>query len=40
MSDLGDREGGSEDRIPPKKHLEGMTETQLYGSSWEKPAAH
>ena len=29
-----DREGGV---IPPKKQLTGYTETQLYGSSWDKP---
>lgn len=29
-----DREGGV---VPPKKHVVGHTETQLYGSSWEKP---
>jgi pyridoxal 5'-phosphate synthase pdxS subunit len=28
-----DREGGG-DRIPKKRKLEGKTETQLYGSSW------
>mmetsp|Transcript_1382 Transcript_1382/g.1318 ORF Transcript_1382/g.1318 Transcript_1382/m.1318 type:complete len:332 (-) Transcript_1382:75-1070(-) len=33
-----DREGGQPygGVIPPKKVLEGMTETQLYGSSWNK----
>ncbi|CAM9765069.1 unnamed protein product [Chrysoparadoxa australica] len=31
-----DREGASGDGVPPKKHLTGPTETQLYGSSWEK----
>ncbi len=30
-----DREGGEEGRVPPKKLLHGMTETQLYGSSWK-----
>merc|ERR1711994_1245550 len=30
-----DREGSSYDRVPPKKKLTGMTETQVYGSSWE-----
>ena len=33
-----DREGGEysyEGRVPPKKHLTGKTETQLYGSTWE-----
>lgn len=33
-----DREGNSysyEGRVPPKKHLAGGTETQMYGSSWE-----
>lgn len=30
-----DREGSSYDRVPPKKQLTGMTETQVYGSSWE-----
>mmetsp|Transcript_19650 Transcript_19650/g.67700 ORF Transcript_19650/g.67700 Transcript_19650/m.67700 type:complete len:328 (+) Transcript_19650:55-1038(+) len=30
-----DREGG-ETTIPPKKQLAGHTETQLYGSSWER----
>jgi len=32
-----DREGSSytyEGRVPPKKELHGMTETQIYGSSW------
>jgi pyridoxal 5'-phosphate synthase pdxS subunit len=29
-----DREGGG-DGVPPKRHLVGHTETQLYGSSWE-----
>lgn len=32
-----DREGNSysyEGRVPPKKHLAGGTETQMYGSSW------
>lgn len=32
-----DREGGEysyEGKVPPKKHLEGHTETQMYGSSW------
>lgn len=28
------REGGGQ--IPKKRKLEGHTETQLYGSSWEK----
>lgn len=28
------REGGG-DSIPKKRKLEGKTETQLYGSSWE-----
>lgn len=27
--------GGSEGQIPKKRKLEGKTETQLYGSSWE-----
>lgn len=27
------REGGGE-KVPPKRRLEGKTETQLYGSSW------
>lgn len=27
------REGGGQ--IPPKRKLDGKTETQLYGSSWE-----
>lgn len=34
-----DREGASytyEGRVPPKKELHGATETQMYGSSWEK----
>merc|ERR1712115_291784 len=34
-----DREGGSytySGRVPPKKELHGATETQMYGSSWEK----
>lgn len=34
-----DREGGSytyEGKVPPKKELVGATETQMYGSSWEK----
>ena len=30
-----DREGGNQERIPPKKNLHGKTESQLYGSSWE-----
>jgi pyridoxal 5'-phosphate synthase pdxS subunit len=33
-----DREGGEysySGKVPPKKHLTGATETQLYGSSWE-----
>jgi len=33
-----DREGGEYQyagQVPPKKHLTGKTETQLYGSSWE-----
>jgi pyridoxal 5'-phosphate synthase pdxS subunit len=35
-----DREGGGE-RVPPKKHMVGPTETQTYGSSWEaKSNAH
>ena len=32
-----DREGGNndnQDHIPKKRKLEGKTETQLYGSSW------
>merc|ERR1712174_191985 len=32
-----DREGGSymyDGVVPPKKHLSGYTETQMYGSSW------
>merc|ERR1712046_215671 len=32
-----DREGGEysyDGRVPPKKHLKGHTETQMYGSSW------
>lgn len=32
-----DREGGEfsyEGKVPPKKHLSGYTETQMYGSSW------
>merc|ERR1712194_719734 len=32
-----DREGGEYQyagKVPPKKHLEGGTETQVYGSSW------
>lgn len=28
-----DREGGNS--VPPKKNLHGLTETQLYGSSWK-----
>lgn len=34
-----DREGGSYSyggRVPPKKELHGATETQMYGSSWER----
>jgi len=34
-----DREGGSYSyggRVPPKKELHGATETQIYGSSWER----
>jgi len=34
-----DREGGSyaySGTVPPKKELVGATETQMYGSSWEK----
>jgi len=34
-----DREGGSysyEGKVPPKKELHGATETQMYGSSWNK----
>lgn len=32
-----DREGGSNSEgVPPKKTLTGVTEVQLYGSSWEK----
>ena len=31
-----DREGGNPDGIPKKRKLVGHTETQLYGSSWEK----
>merc|ERR550539_1783754 len=34
-----DREGGSytyEGKVPPKKELHGPTETQIYGSSWNK----
>lgn len=31
------REGGNPDGVPPKKHLTGLTETQLYGSSWNPP---
>lgn len=27
-----DREGG----VPPKRDVKGVTETQLYGSSWDK----
>merc|ERR1712151_473506 len=36
-----DREGGSysyDGRVPPKKILSGATETQMYGSSWERPS--
>lgn len=32
-----DREGASGDKIPKKRKLDGATEVQLYGSSWEKP---
>lgn len=28
------REGGEGGQIPQKRKLEGQTETQLYGSSW------
>ena len=34
-----DREGGEQaygGKIPPKKELTGETETQMYGSSWNK----
>ena len=31
-----DREGGG-DHVPPKKNLYGLSETQLYGSSWNPP---
>ena len=31
------REGGNPDGVPPKRHLTGATETQLYGSSWNPP---
>lgn len=34
-----DREGGSyvyDGKVPPKKELHGATETQMYGSSWNK----
>ena len=31
------REGGNPDGVPPKRHLTGVTETQLYGSSWNPP---
>lgn len=34
-----DREGGEytyEGKVPPKKELSGYTETQMYGSSWNK----
>ena len=34
------REGGNPDGVPPKKHLTGATETQLYGSSWNPPVGH
>jgi pyridoxal 5'-phosphate synthase pdxS subunit len=30
-----DREGGNVDGVPPKAKVHGVTETQLYGSSWE-----
>ena len=28
------REAGNPDGVPPKRVLTGVTETQLYGSSW------
>lgn len=34
-----DREGGEysyDGKVPPKKHLTGVTETQMYGSSWNR----
>merc|ERR1712232_1529895 len=34
-----DREGGSYSyagKVPPKKELHGATETQMYGSSWNR----
>lgn len=31
------REGGNPDGVPPKRMLSGMTEVQLYGSSWNQP---
>ena len=33
-----DREGGG-DGVPPKRKLHGLTEEQLYGSSWESKSA-
>merc|ERR1711990_1318202 len=33
-----DREGGNPDGVPKKRKLHGPTETQLYGSSWDKVA--
>ena len=41
ISDIGgdavnfrDREAGNPDGVPSKKALKGLTEVQLYGSSW------
>lgn len=33
-----DREGGNPDGVPKKRKVHGPTETQLYGSSWDKVA--
>lgn len=32
-----DREGGNPDGVPKKRKLQGKTEVQLYGSSWNQP---
>ena len=31
-----DREAGNFDGVPKKRMLEGQSETQLYGSSWDR----
>jgi len=35
-----DREGGNPDGVPKKRKLNGPTEIQLYGSSWEQAGHH